>query len=176
MDLKESDVNSIRICVTNLARKFGVPEDSWEDLAQDVILYILENLSTYDESRTWGAWLYAVSRNTTLRFVMKYKIPVVIPKSTWQRQTSDMKNSPDWSRMSEAVSRGFDPTISRIFIERRGVSVEYRDEAGYIFRDTLEKSSPYKLYEEAVEELDLLTQLMTIAKRQHPTIDWWFDT
>jgi hypothetical protein len=104
---------------------------------------------------------------------MKYKIPVVIPKSTWQRQTADMKGNTE--ELGEALTKGYDPTISRVYLERMGVSTEYKDEAGYVFRDTVARSSPYKLYVDPIEEQDIVTQLKTIAKKQHPNIDWWFD-
>jgi DNA-directed RNA polymerase specialized sigma24 family protein len=152
MDLKERDLNTIKYRVINIARKFGVVQDNWDDLIQDVILYILENMDTFDSNRSWNAWLYTVSKNATLRFVMQYKVPVAIPKSTWQRQTADMKksytntNNPEnWSAMTNAFREGFDPTISRIFLERTGVRTEYKDEAGYVFRDSIATSSPYKL-------------------------------
>jgi len=175
MDLKDEDLKVISTCVINLAKKFSVRQDNWDDLIHDVYLYILENTHTYDSSRPKRAWLYTVSRNTTLRFVMQYKMPVIIPKSTWQRQTADIKST-QTNQINDAISKGFDPTISRLYLERNSISTEYKDDAGYVFRETIECSSPYKLYEEAKEEPDMISQLKSIAKKQHPTIDWWFES
>jgi len=175
MELNNKDTHTIRGCVVNLARKFGVSQENWEDLTQDVVLYVLENINTYDNSRNWNAWLYTVSRTSTLRFVMQYKIPVAIPKSTWQRQTANLKNMPVPIDLHEVLNKGYDATIVRLFVERTGMSTGFNSDAGYIYKDTMAKMSPYKLYTEAIEETDILTQLKTIAKIQHPNIDWWFE-
>ena len=52
--------------VWNLVRRFGVPQEHMEDVAQDVFMVVYRKLGEFDRSRSIRSWLYGIAYRTSL--------------------------------------------------------------------------------------------------------------
>ena len=66
-------VDDYQIYVRSIVAYMGVLRDDADDLAQEVFLYVFENIKKFEPGTNFKAWLRAITRNTVLSFMVRQK-------------------------------------------------------------------------------------------------------
>ena len=110
--------------VLSLARKrvrsSGLDPECVYDLAQEVMVKLVERWNTYDPSKDRTTWINAVALHTFSNLMPELYV-VRLPKSTYQRGAEKLRVH---SRSESGEETGVHPTVSALFHDPPGFVVD----------------------------------------------------